>query len=125
MERAKKKGAEIHWLDETGLSSYSNYLRGFAPKGKTPSIKMKAKRMSVNIISSISKLGKMRFMIYKNSLNTRILIKFINRLYKGINKKIFIIKDFKKKVVSFLKKIQKEPNCILNYFSSKNLNYAA
>ncbi len=48
--QAEKEGAEIHWLDETKLSSYSNYIRGYAPKGKTPLIKMKAKRLSLHII---------------------------------------------------------------------------
>ena len=32
-ERAKKEKAEIHWVDETGLSCCSNYLRGFSSKG--------------------------------------------------------------------------------------------
>jgi len=92
-EQAEKEGAEIHWLDETKLSSYSNYLRGYAPKGKTPLIKMKAKRLSLHIISSISKLGKMRFMTYNGSLNTKTLIKFVGRLAKVVNKKIFLIMD--------------------------------
>lgn len=93
VSKALKNNAEIHWLDETGLSSYSNYLRGFAPKGKTPVIKMKAKRLNLNIISSISKLGKMRFMTYKETLNTNTLIKFVNRLCKDTNRKLFVILD--------------------------------
>ena len=43
-ERAKKEKAEIHWLDETGIFSNSNYIRGFSPKGKIPEIKMKISR---------------------------------------------------------------------------------
>lgn len=93
VEKALTEGAEIHWLDETRLSSYSNYLRGFSPKGKTPIVRMKSKRMSVNIISSISKLGKMRFMIYEGSINIKILTKFTDRLLKSIPKKIFLIMD--------------------------------
>ncbi len=92
-EKAQKEGAEIHWLDETGLNSYNNYLRGYSQIAKTPIIKMKAKRLSINILSSISKLGKMRFMTYKNSLNTKIFIKFINRLVKDVDHKIFVIMD--------------------------------
>jgi transposase len=92
-KRSKKESAEIHWLDETGLNSYSNYLRGYAPIAKTPIIRMKAKRLSINIISSISKLGKMRFMTYKNSLNTKIFIKFISRLCKDVDRKVFVIMD--------------------------------
>jgi transposase len=92
-KKATREGAEIYWLDETKLSSYSSYLRGFSPKGKTPIIRMKAKRMSLNIISSISKLGKMRFNIYEGSINIKILTEFTNRLLKNVPKKIFIIMD--------------------------------
>jgi transposase len=92
-EKAKKEGAEIHWLDETKLSSYSSYLRGFSPKGETPVIRMRAKRMSLNIISSVSKLGKMRFMIYDDSINFKTLTEFTNRLLKRVPKKLFVIMD--------------------------------
>ena len=92
-KQAKEKNAEIHWLDETGLSSYSNYLRGYAPKGSTPIVRMKAKRLNINIISSISKLGKMRFMTYTAPFNTASLIKFTARLCNDTNKKLFIILD--------------------------------
>ncbi len=92
-EQDEKEGAEIHWIDETKLSSYSNYIRGYALKGKTPLIKMKAKRLSLHIISSISKLGKMRFMAYDSSLNTKTLIKFVGRLSKVVDKRVFLIMD--------------------------------
>ncbi len=93
VDKSIKEGAEIHWLDETKLSSYSNDLKDYSPKGKTPVIRMKAKRMSMNIISSISKLGKMRFMIYESSLNIKTLIEFTKRLVKSISKKLFIVMD--------------------------------
>ena len=92
-EKAKKEGCEIHWIDETGLNSYSNYIRGYSPKGKTPLVHMKSKRLSINIISSISKVGKMRFMTYKESLNTKIFISFVGRLCKDANTKMFVILD--------------------------------
>jgi len=91
--RAISEKAEIHWLDETKINSYSNYIRGYAPKGRTPLIKMKSKRMNSHIISSVSKLGKMRFMIYKDSLDTKILIKFVRRLARIVDKRIFLIMD--------------------------------
>jgi len=182
-KKAKKENAEIHWLDETGLSSYSNYLRGYSPKGKTPVLRMQAKRLSLNIISSISKLGKMRFMTYKKSLNTKVFIKFVSRLCKDVNRKIFVIldnlavhhskiftewvnkredkirvfylppfspelnpderlnrdlkthfhsgalvkdkKELRKKIVNQLRKIQKMPSRIKNYFRSDYVKYAA
>lgn len=180
---AMKENVEIHWLDETKVSSYSNYIRGYAPKGKTPLIKMKTKRMNLHIISTISKLGKMRFMTYKRSLNTKILIKFTRRLYRDTSKRIFLIldnlavhhshkfknwlekhktkirvfylpsyspelnpderlnrdlkthfhdgplvknkKEFRKKIVSFMKRKQNLKMHIKNYFNSKYVRYAA
>jgi transposase len=93
VKKAIKENAEIHWLDETGLSSQSNYIRSYSPRGKTPILQMKAKRLSINIISSISKLGKMRFMTYEQALNTKTFINFVSRLCKDVNRKIFIILD--------------------------------
>lgn len=93
VKRAIKENAEIHWVDETGLSSQSNYIRSYSPKGKTPILKMKAKRLSINIISSISKQGKMRFMTYEHSLDTKTFINFVSRLCKAGNRKAFIILD--------------------------------
>ena len=37
-ERAGEEEAEIHWGDETGISSMEHYPRGYAPKGQTPVI---------------------------------------------------------------------------------------
>ena len=54
---------------------------------------MKAKRLNLHIISSVSKLGEMRFMTYKKSLNTRTLIEFVRRLNKAVDKRIFLIMD--------------------------------
>src|SRR5690242_655692 len=37
--KAKAQGGEIHWADETGLSSRANYGRSFAPRGHTPVVR--------------------------------------------------------------------------------------
>jgi len=92
-KRAKQEGAEIHWGDETGVRSDCQHGRGYSPKGKTPVIRLSAKRASINMISSITNQGKVRFMIYKDSMNAKMFIKFIKQLIKGADKKIFLILD--------------------------------
>jgi transposase len=37
-EKAKKEGGEIYWIDEVGIQNTSNYVKGYAPIGKTPKI---------------------------------------------------------------------------------------
>jgi transposase len=108
VEKALQENAEINWLDETRLSTRSNYLRGYSPRGETPVIHMKTEHLSLNVITAISKLGKMRFMTYDNPLDTKTLIKFVNRLCNG-TKKIFLILDnlavhHSKKFVEWVKK---------------------
>ncbi len=92
-ERAKLENAEIHWGDETGISNECNYGRSYAPKGKTPVIRRSAKRFSTSMISSITKLGKVRFMCYQGGMNSKIFLRFLKRLVKDSHKKVFFIVD--------------------------------
>ncbi len=80
-------------MDETGLRSNANYICWFSPKGKTPTVKITAKRFSINIISSITNQGKMRFKTYKESMNSKKLIEFLYRLYKNNKCKVIVILD--------------------------------
>jgi len=91
--RAKQEKGEIHWGDETGFRNDHHYGRGYSPRGKTPVVRLSAKRVSSNMISSITNQGKVRFMIYDKSMNARVLIKFLKRLMKSSDRKIFLILD--------------------------------
>ena len=90
---SQKEGAEIHWGEETGLCNDSYHGRSYAPRGETPEIKLHPRCERVNLISSITNQGKVRFMVYKNKMNSQTLIKFMDRLIKGAEKKIFLIVD--------------------------------
>ena len=90
---AKKEKAEIHWGDETGINSDGYNVKGFAPKGKTPVVLLTAKRNKINMISSITNRGKVRFMLYRESMTAKVLIKFMSRLIKDSPRKVFLILD--------------------------------
>lgn len=92
-ERAKREKAEIHWGDETGIRNDSQYGRSYAPRGKTPAILLPAKREHISLISAITNQGKVRFMVYENSMNADTLIKFLKRLIKDTGRKVFLILD--------------------------------
>lgn len=92
-KKAKKEAAEIHWGDETGLCNDSYHGRSYAPRGQTPAIKIHPRCERVNLISSVTNQGKVRFMVYDNRMNSQTLIKFMKRLIKDSDKKIFLILD--------------------------------
>lgn len=183
-ERAKAEGAEIHWGDETGVSSVEHYPRGYAPKGKTPVLVLShSKRERVNLISSISNQGKLRFMLYQETFTAKVMIRFLERLIRDSQKKVFLILDnlrvhhsrkvkewlagkghqielfflpsyspelnpdeylncdlkssisrgkpvrekgqMKKKVLSILRSLQKQPERVRSYFDAEKIKYAA
>ncbi len=92
-KQAFREKAEILWGDETGVSNQSHFGRGYAPKGQTPVARGLAKRVTTSMISAVSNKGTLRFMVYKGSLKTDTLLKFLKRLIKGSKKKIFLILD--------------------------------
>ena len=92
-KRAQTEAAEIHWGDETGLLNNAYYHRSYAPCGKTPAIRLPAKRERVSMISTVTNQGKVRFMLYENAMNAKTLIKFMSRLIRDADRKVFLIMD--------------------------------
>jgi len=93
--RAREEGGEIHWGDETGVEA-SDYARsGFAPKGQTPVLVAagNSKKTRVNMISSITNQGQVRFMLYEDKMTSEVFLKFLSRLVKDADKKVFLIVD--------------------------------
>lgn len=91
--RAKQEQAEIHWGDETGMRNDSQQGRSYALRGHTPVIRLSAQRASMNMISTVTNQGKVRFMIYSDTMTAQRLLQFFNQLIKAATKKIFLILD--------------------------------
>jgi transposase len=92
-KRAKAEKAEIFFGDETGVQNTANYARGYAPVGQTPVVRIESAKMKINMLSAISNRGKLRFVLYKDTMNSDKLINFMQRLVKDTNKKVFLILD--------------------------------
>ncbi len=92
-KRADEENAEIFFGDETNIQNTMNYLRGYAPKGKTPVVRTESQKFKVNMLSAVSKRGKLRFMLYKDNMNAGSLIDFMRRLIADSKKKVFLILD--------------------------------
>ena len=92
-QRAKEEQADIYWGDETGVRNDCQHGRSYAPKGKTPVLRLPAKRCSLNMISAITNQGKVRFMIYEETMTAQRLITFMQRLVKDAGRKVFLILD--------------------------------
>jgi transposase len=92
-KRAAEEGGEIHWGDETGVRSTCQHSRGYARPGQTPELTVPGSRFSVNMISTITNQGKVRWMIYTGKMNAALFIVSLTRLIAGAVKKVFLIVD--------------------------------
>ena len=93
--RARQEQAEIHWGDQSRCQNQPGYHRGYAPCGQTPVVRKSGSRrgLEINLMSSITNKGKLRFMLYEGTLDSARLLEFLRRLCKDAKRKIFLILD--------------------------------
>jgi transposase len=91
--RAKRENAEIHWADEMGLRSDHQTGTSYAPCGKTPVIAGTGQRFGCNMISTITNHGTLRFMVFKHRFTADVMIEFLGRLLRQVDRKVFVILD--------------------------------
>jgi transposase len=95
--QAQEVGADIYWGDETGIQNTSNYIKGYAPVGKTPVLRTESDKFRVNMISAVNNQGKLRWMLYRDTMTQQRFIEFMERLVKsrGGRKVYFIVDNLK------------------------------
>ena len=92
-KRAKKLSATIYFEDESGIRSDFHAGTTWAPKGKTPTIKVTGARFSTNMIAAVSTRGNLRFMVHQGSITAQIICDFLKRLMFNATNPIILIWD--------------------------------
>jgi len=90
---AKQEGAEIHWGDEMGLRSDHQAGTSYGRRGKTPVIPGTGQRFKLNMISTVTNRGTLRFMVFREEFNAKVFIKFLRRLLRTVKGKIYLVVD--------------------------------
>jgi transposase len=67
--------------------------RGYAPRGRTPVVRVTAKRQNLSVISTVTNQGKMRWRVLDGGMNGARLVDFMQRLVRDVDKKVFLILD--------------------------------
>jgi len=92
-KRAKKRGAEIFFLDEAGIRSDAPLERTWGAKGQTPVVRTSGQRQSVNAISAVTMRGGFWYSVYTGRLNARRFITFLKQFLRGRRRPIFLVID--------------------------------
>ena len=91
--RAKAEGDTIFWGDETGLRSDDVRGRSYAPRGRTPEVRVNHKRAGLGLISAVTNKGKLRWMVLDSAVKAPSLLRFLARLVRDADRKVFLILD--------------------------------
>jgi len=90
---AKAMGAEIHWLDETGIRADHQAGRTYGRKGQTPVVAGTGQRWTFSLLSTLTNKGFLRFMSYGETFDAAVCIDFLKRLIKSTDSVPFVIWD--------------------------------
>ena len=91
--RAKAEGGVVFWGDETGLRSDDVRGLSFAPRGRTPTVRVPHKRAGLGLISAVTNKGGLRWMVLDGAGKAPSLIRFLGRLTRDAGRKVFLVLD--------------------------------
>ena len=93
LAQARRQKGVIFWGDETGLRSDDVRGRSYAPRGRTPEVRVCHKRAGLSLISAVTNRGEVRWMVLAGAVNATRLIRFLQRLIRDARRKVFLILD--------------------------------
>src|SRR4029453_10452949 len=91
--RARRARGFILWGDETGLRSDDVRGRGYAPRGRTPLVRVCHRRAGLSLLSAVTNKGELRWMVVDGAVKAPDLVRFLGRLIRDARRRIFLILD--------------------------------
>src|ERR671920_523812 len=80
--RARRARGVVFWGGETRLRSDDVRGRSYAPRGRTPVVRVCHKRAGLSLITAVTNRGELRWMIVDGSVNAPTFIRFLERLIR-------------------------------------------
>jgi transposase len=91
--RARRRKAEIFFLDEAGVRSDVALARTWAPKGQTPVVATSGQRQAVNAISAVNPRGAFWYEVFTGRFNAGRFILFLRSFLRRRRGRVVMILD--------------------------------
>jgi transposase len=91
--RAKRRGADIFFLDEAGIRSDAPLQRTWGIKGQTPVVKTSGQRQSVSAMSAVTAKGAFWYSVYTGRLNATRFVEFLKVFMRNRRCPVFLVID--------------------------------
>jgi len=89
----ERRGAEIDFVDETGVAADEHPRYGYARKGERATMEVPKSHIRLNAIATINNKGELHYMTYSGTMNAKRFIAFLEQLLRETKRKIFLIAD--------------------------------
>ena len=91
--RAKRRGAEIYFWDESGFRADVVQGTTWGVKGRTPIVAVPGTRQSVSAASAVNAKGAFWFATYKGAMSAELFIAMLGQIMRRRQKPLFLILD--------------------------------
>jgi len=91
--RAKRRGADIFFIDEAGVRSDAALQRTWGAKGETPTVATSGQRQRVNAISAVNALGAFWYDVYTGTFNAARFIEKLKAFMRYRRRPVFLVLD--------------------------------
>jgi len=91
--RAKKRGAEIYFWDESGFRADAVQGQTWGAKGQTPIVAVPGQRQSVSAASAVNAKGGFWCATYKGGMSAELFIAMLKALMRHRKKPVFLVLD--------------------------------
>jgi transposase len=92
-ERARRRGAQIFFLDEAAVRSDQVLGRTWGVRGKTPEVPTSGQRQKVSAISAVQARGAFWYEVYTARFNAQHFIELLGRFLKHRRGPVFLVLD--------------------------------
>jgi hypothetical protein len=92
--RAEAEVAVIAWVDRCGLRpDAAPPGRSWAPKGRTPIIRVRGKRLRVNVMSAVASRGALWSTVFTDRFTAPVFTAFPDRMARQADRRVHVIAD--------------------------------
>jgi transposase len=91
--RARRRGADIFFIDEAGVRSDAALQRTWGAKGETPTVETSGQRQRVSAISAVNALGAFWYDVYTGTFNAARFIEKLKAFMRHRRKPVFLVLD--------------------------------
>lgn len=92
-KRAKKRGAEIYFWDESGFRADAVQGQTWGVKGRTPIVAVPGQRQSVSAASAVNARGGFWFATFKGGMSAELFVAMLKALMRWRRKPLFLVLD--------------------------------